>query len=178
MTLFELYKSTGQAKKALDVMQLIVQKKRDNKTLLKYAEALYLSGVYATAESTIKDITATDPENIPALMLFGKSSQSRASGTTRSKRTRKSPISIPTTRPPCTSAPKCTSCSRNCRGPKRSTTARSRPTRITRSRSSGLPKWRKSRKNMADYQLHLDKAVKLDPNDKQIQEEAGTKKKK
>jgi hypothetical protein len=31
---------------------------------------------------------------------------------------------------------------------------------------------------MADYQLHLDKAVKLDPNDKQIQEEAGTKKKK
>ena len=70
--LFDLYKQTNQPQKALDAIKAIVEKNRNNKNLLKYAEALYLAGVYATAESTIKDITATEPENIDALMLFGK----------------------------------------------------------------------------------------------------------
>jgi Tfp pilus assembly protein PilF len=41
----------------------------------------------------------------------------------------------------------------------------------------GLAKLAKVQKNMADYQLHLDKALKMDPTNKEIQEEAGKKKK-
>jgi tetratricopeptide (TPR) repeat protein len=70
--LFDLYKKSGQSQKALDAIKAIAEKNRTNKNLLKYAEALYMTGVYGTAESTIKDITATEPENIDALMLFGK----------------------------------------------------------------------------------------------------------
>jgi tetratricopeptide (TPR) repeat protein len=57
----------------------LAEKKHENPLLIRYAEALFLTGAYDTAENTIKDITATDPENIDALMLFGhiKSAQGK-----------------------------------------------------------------------------------------------------
>jgi tetratricopeptide (TPR) repeat protein len=70
--LYGLYDKKGDTRNALNEMKQILSKKKDNKYLLKYAQALYANGVYADAENAIKDIRATDPENLDALMLFGK----------------------------------------------------------------------------------------------------------
>jgi tetratricopeptide (TPR) repeat protein len=70
--LYALYEKKGDTKNALSEMKQIVDRKHDSKYMLKYAEALYANGVYADAENTIKDIRATEPENLAALMLQGK----------------------------------------------------------------------------------------------------------
>jgi tetratricopeptide (TPR) repeat protein len=70
--LYALYEKKGDSKNALNEMKQILDKKKDNKYLIKYAQALYANGVYAEAENAVKDIRATDPENLPALMLMGK----------------------------------------------------------------------------------------------------------
>jgi tetratricopeptide (TPR) repeat protein len=70
--LYALYEKKGDTKNALGEMKQIVDRKHDSKYMLKYAEALYANGVYADAENTIKDIRATEPENLAALMLQGK----------------------------------------------------------------------------------------------------------
>jgi tetratricopeptide (TPR) repeat protein len=70
--LYALYEKKGDAKNSLNEMKQILSKKKDNKYLLKYAQALYANGVYADAENAVKDIRATDPENLDALMLYGR----------------------------------------------------------------------------------------------------------
>jgi tetratricopeptide (TPR) repeat protein len=70
--LYALYEKKGDTKNALNEMRQIVEKKKDNKYLLKYAQALYANGVYTDAENAVKDIRATEPENLTALMLMGK----------------------------------------------------------------------------------------------------------
>jgi Predicted N-acetylglucosaminyl transferase len=70
--LYALYDKKGDAKNALNEMKQLVEKKRDSKYMLKYAQALYANGVYSDAENIIKDIRATEPENLDALMLQGK----------------------------------------------------------------------------------------------------------
>ncbi|HEX7510678.1 MAG TPA: tetratricopeptide repeat protein, partial [Chitinivibrionales bacterium] len=70
--LYALYEKKGDSRSALGEIKQIITKKKDNKYLLKYAQALYGSGVYTDAENAIKDIRATDPENIDALLLYGR----------------------------------------------------------------------------------------------------------
>jgi cytochrome c-type biogenesis protein CcmH/NrfG len=70
--LHALYEKKGDTKNALVQMKKILERKKDPKYLIKYAEALYANGVYAEAENAVKDIRATDPENLPALMLMGR----------------------------------------------------------------------------------------------------------
>ena len=70
--LYGLYDKKGDTRNALNEIKQIVEKKKDPKYLLKYAQALYAGGVYSDAENAIKDIRATDPENIEALLLYGK----------------------------------------------------------------------------------------------------------
>jgi tetratricopeptide (TPR) repeat protein len=70
--LYALYEKKGDTKNALDEIKQIITKKKDPKYLLKYAQALCANGVYGDAENAIKDIRATDPENIEALMLMGR----------------------------------------------------------------------------------------------------------
>ena len=70
--LYALYDKKGDTKNALNEMKQLVERKRDSKYMLKYAQALYANGVYGDAENTIKDIRATEPENLDALMLQGK----------------------------------------------------------------------------------------------------------
>jgi tetratricopeptide (TPR) repeat protein len=177
ITLFDLYKSTGQSKKALDVMQQIVQKKRDNKTLLKYAEALYLSGTYATAESTIKDITATDPENIPALMLYGQIQSIQGKWDDAVETYKEISYINPNY------APAMYERAEVYLNQSKLPWAKTFYERALKADPNyalaelGLAKLAKVQKNMADYQLHLDKALKMDPTNKEIQEEAGKKKK-
>ncbi len=176
MTLFDLYKSTGQSKKALDVMQQIVQKKRDNKTLLKYAEALYLSAAYPNAENAIKDITATDPENISALMLLGKI-QSVQNKLDDAVETYKEISYISPNY-----APAMYERAQVYLDQSKLPWAKTFFERALKADPNyalaelGLARLAKVLKNPADYQLHLDKALKLDPNNKDILEEAGKKK--
>ncbi len=68
--LFVLYKQKGQGQQALDEIKQLLAIKRDNETLLLYAQLLKQSGELAEAENAIEDILATDPENIDALMLL------------------------------------------------------------------------------------------------------------
>jgi tetratricopeptide (TPR) repeat protein len=177
MTLFELYKSTGQSKKALDVMQAIVQKKRDNKTLLKYAEALYLSGVYATAESTIKDITATDPENIPALMLYGKIQSIQGKWDDAVETYKEISYINPNYAPAMYERAEVYLMQSKLPWAKTFYERALKADPNYALAELGLAKLAKVQKNTADYQAHLDKALKLDPDNKEIQEEAGTRKK-
>jgi tetratricopeptide (TPR) repeat protein len=176
MTLFELYKSTGQAKKALDVMQLIVQKKRDSKTLLKYAEALYISGVYATAEATINDITAKDPENIPALMLFGKIQSIQGKWDDALETYKEISYINPNYAPAMYERGQVYLMQTKLQWAKTffERALKSDPTFALA--ELGLARLSKTQKDNQGYQLHLEKAKKLDPNNKEIQEEAGTKK--
>ena len=70
--LYTLYDKKGDARNALNEMKQLVERKKDKAYMLKYAEALYANGVYADAENVVKDIRATEPENLPALMLMGR----------------------------------------------------------------------------------------------------------
>jgi tetratricopeptide (TPR) repeat protein len=70
--LFALYELKNDSAKVLSEVKKILEKKRDAKYLIKYAQALYANGVYAEAENAIKEVRAADPENINALMLLGK----------------------------------------------------------------------------------------------------------
>jgi tetratricopeptide (TPR) repeat protein len=71
MQLVDLYRKTGQDKKALEEIKQLIEIKRDNKILLLYAQGLVTDGKYKEAEETIENIKATDPENIDALMILG-----------------------------------------------------------------------------------------------------------
>ena len=70
--LFALYEAKNDNPKILSEVKKIIEKKRDPKYLIKYADALYANGVYAEAENVIKEVRTADPENINALMLLGK----------------------------------------------------------------------------------------------------------
>jgi tetratricopeptide (TPR) repeat protein len=70
--LYALYEKNGDTKNALNEMKQILTKKKDPKYLLKYAQALYANGVYSEAENAVRDIRAADPENIDALLLYGR----------------------------------------------------------------------------------------------------------
>ena len=177
ITLFDLYKATGQSKKALDEMTLIVQKKRDNKTLLKYAEALYLAGVYSTAESTIKDITATEPENIAALMLFGKIQSVQGKWDDALETYKEISYINPNYAPALYERADVYLMQSKLQW------ARTFYERTLKADPSfglaelGLAKLSKVSKNWDDYNAHLEKARKLSPDDKQIQEEYQNRKK-
>jgi tetratricopeptide (TPR) repeat protein len=178
VTLFDLYKATGQSKKALDEMTQIVQKKRDNKTLLKYAEALYLAGVYNTAESTIKDITATEPENIPALMLYGKIQSVQGKWDDALETYKEISYINPNFAPALYERAEVYLMQSKLQW------ARTFYERTLKADASfalaelGLAKLSKTSKNWDEYNAHLEKAKKLDPSSKAIQEEYQNKKKK
>jgi tetratricopeptide (TPR) repeat protein len=175
-TLFELYKSSGQTKKALDIMQEIVQKKRDSKTLLGYAEALFLAQDYAKAENTIKDITATDPENISALMLYGKiqTAQNKLDDAVETYK------EISYINP--NYAPAIYERAEIYFKQNKLQWAKTFYERVLKADPNfalaelGLAKVAKAQKNNDEYNLHLEKALKMAPDNEQILEEAGKKK--
>ncbi|MBN1550046.1 tetratricopeptide repeat protein, partial [bacterium] len=70
--LFELYQKSGQKAKAQKEIEDLIAIKRDNRYMLLYAEALAMQGKNKEAADVVEEILATDPENIPVLMLKGK----------------------------------------------------------------------------------------------------------
>lgn len=70
--LFDLYQKTGQKDKARDEMKELVSMKRDNKFLIQYANACFVTGDLKAAETAVEDVLATEADNINVLMLKAK----------------------------------------------------------------------------------------------------------
>jgi tetratricopeptide (TPR) repeat protein len=70
--LFDLYRKTGQDKKAAGEIKDLIELKHDNKYLQAYAEVSIALGDLKTAENTVEDILATEADNIGVLMLKAK----------------------------------------------------------------------------------------------------------
>ncbi|MBN1306618.1 MAG: tetratricopeptide repeat protein [Chitinispirillaceae bacterium] len=70
--LFELYQKGGQKDKAQQEIEALIAIKRDSRYMLLYAEALAMQGKEKEAAGIVEEILATDPENIPVLMLKGR----------------------------------------------------------------------------------------------------------
>lgn len=70
--LIELYQSAGDTTKVIEGLKHLLEIKRDNSTLLTYARCLYAAGSLPEAADAIENIRATDPQNIPALMLLAR----------------------------------------------------------------------------------------------------------
>lgn len=70
--LVTLYRAAGNADKVLEALERLIELDRDNVTLLQYAGLLFEREKYRDAANAIEDIRATDPTNIPALMLLAR----------------------------------------------------------------------------------------------------------
>jgi tetratricopeptide (TPR) repeat protein len=70
--LIDVYLDNGQNREAITEINSLLAKKRTNPLLLKYARALYATGMYPEAASAIEDIKATEPENLEAIMTLAK----------------------------------------------------------------------------------------------------------
>jgi tetratricopeptide (TPR) repeat protein len=75
--LVDLYRKSGDLKRARREVEELVKVKHDNSFLLMYAEILYEDGKYKDVEDVVEDIRATDPENVDALMLLAKAQRAR-----------------------------------------------------------------------------------------------------
>ncbi len=75
--LYKLYIQMGQRKKAVGEIKDLLEIKRDNETLLLYANLLLEEGKYRDAQNAIEDVRATDPENIDALMTLAAIQRAR-----------------------------------------------------------------------------------------------------
>jgi tetratricopeptide (TPR) repeat protein len=70
--LINVYLESNQFAKAADELKVMIAKKRDKDLLVKYARAVYELGRYKEVESIVADIKAVDPENLEAYMMLGK----------------------------------------------------------------------------------------------------------
>jgi tetratricopeptide (TPR) repeat protein len=70
--LFDLLRKTGQNQKAADEIKELIDLKRDNKYLQGSAEVSIALGDLKSAENTVEDILATEADNIDVLMLKAK----------------------------------------------------------------------------------------------------------
>ncbi len=75
--LYKTYMKTGDKKKAVAEIKQLIDLKRDNETLLLYAQLLMEEGKYKDAHNAIEDIRATDPTNIDALMTLAAIQRTR-----------------------------------------------------------------------------------------------------
>jgi tetratricopeptide (TPR) repeat protein len=72
MVLIDVYLESSQFAKAIDELKIVMNTKKDKEIMLKYARALYEISKYSDAITIIEEIKAKDPENIEAQMLMGK----------------------------------------------------------------------------------------------------------
>jgi tetratricopeptide (TPR) repeat protein len=72
LVLIDFYLDNGQNREAINEINSMLATKRNNPLLLKYAKALYAVGMYPEAINAIEDIKSTQPENLDAIMILGK----------------------------------------------------------------------------------------------------------
>jgi tetratricopeptide (TPR) repeat protein len=75
--LYKLYMAMGQKKKAVSEIKELLSIKRDNETLLLYANLLLEEGKLRDAEEAIENVRATEPENLDALMTLAAIQRAR-----------------------------------------------------------------------------------------------------
>jgi tetratricopeptide (TPR) repeat protein len=172
VVLADVYLESGKNKEAVEVLKSILDKKRDNIVLLKYAKALYAVNRLPEAVNAIEDIKATDPENIEAHMILGKIRVAQKKYD-EAIETYKEVLYINSEYAPalCERANVYT-LQNKIQWAKTfyERTLRADPKYALA--ELGLARLAKSQKDFASYQDHLDKARKLDPNNREILDEA------
>ncbi|MFW6253801.1 MAG: tetratricopeptide repeat protein [Chitinivibrionales bacterium] len=175
--LYKVYMETGEKKKAIAEIEELIELKRDNKTLLLYAQLLMEERKFKDAENAIEDIRATDPTNIDALMTLAMVQRARKKYDDAIE-TYKEIIYIKGDYVPAVYERAETYMLQNevlwaQRFYER--TLRTDPDYALA--ELGLAKIAKMRKDKAKYVEHLEKAYKLDPNNKIIKAEYSKAKK-
>ncbi len=172
LQLVDLYKKTDQNKKAIEEMKDLIAIKRDNKTLMSYAQSLYDDGRFKEAQDAVEDIKATDPENIEALMILARAQRGQKKLDSAVETYKEISYINPNYAPAL--------CERaevhmQQNKPQWAKTFFERALRADANYALaylGLARLAKQQKNTALYQQNLDKAMQLDPNNAEIKEEA------
>ncbi|MBN1575136.1 MAG: tetratricopeptide repeat protein [Chitinispirillaceae bacterium] len=171
--LFELYQKSGQREKAQKEIEALISIKRDNRYMLLYAEALTMQGKEKDAAGVVEEILATDPENIPVLMLKAKIQRSLKQYDEAIETYKEISFIKPD------HAPSILERAETHMEQSKPQWAESFYKRALRADPSlgraelGLAKIAKLRKDIAGYQEHLENARRLSPDDEAIREELG-----
>jgi tetratricopeptide (TPR) repeat protein len=175
LVLIDVYLENGQNREAISEINNMLSTKRNNALLLKYAKALYAVGMYPEAVNAIEDIKSTQPENLEAIMVLGKVLVAQKKYN-EAIETYKEALYINQYYAPAMV--------------ERATvyylqgkyqwakTFYERALKVDKKLALaylGLARVAKAEKDIATYQIQLDRARKLDPNDKEIQAEAKSK---
>ena len=172
MTLVSLYKKTGQDKKALDEMKQLIELKRgDNKLMIMYAKGLAGDGKYKEAEDIVENIKATEPENIEALMILGDVQRSQKKLDASVETYKEISYINPNYAPALYERAEVHLLQSKYQWAKTFYERALRADPQYAMAELGLAKVAKAQKNQGAYLEHLDKAIKLDPNNQDINAE-------
>ncbi len=169
--LVDLYQGSGQQEKALVELRGLLEVRRDNATLMTYAERACAAGKYGDAVEAVEDIRATEPENVAALMLLGKAL--RALDRLEEAVEAYKEVSYIDASNVAALYERAETHFDNSQPHWAETFYRralERDPRFARA-ELGLARVARLRGNMAGYRSHLAKAVKMDPRDAQIAQE-------
>lgn len=171
MQLVDLYRKTGQDKKALEEMKQLIEIKRDNKILVMYAQGLVTDGKYKDAEETIENIKATDPENIEALMILGDAQRLQKKYDPAVETYKEISYINPNYAPALYQRAEIHLLQNKYQWAKTFYERALRADPKFALAELGLAKVAKATKNPDAYMEHLEKAIKIDPNNDDIKEE-------
>ena len=171
MQLVDLYRKTGQDKKALDEMKQLIEIKRDNKIMIMYAQGLVTDGKYKDAEEVIENIKATDPENIDALMVLGDAQRLDRKYDPAIETYKEISYINPNYAPALFQRAEVHMLQNKYQWAKTFYERALRADPKFALAELGLAKVAKATKNQDAYMEHLDKAMKIDPNNEEIKEE-------
>ena len=165
-------KKTGQDKKALDEMKQLIELKRgDNKLMIMYAKGLAGDGKYKEAEDIVENIKATEPENIEALMILGDVQRSQKKLDASVETYKEISYINPNYAPALYERAEVHLLQSKYQWAKTFYERALRADPQYAMAELGLAKVAKAQKNQGAYLEHLDKAIKLDPNNQDINAE-------
>jgi tetratricopeptide (TPR) repeat protein len=72
MVLADFYIETADYAKAVEELKALIAKKKDSPTMIKYAQVLVEIQKYTDAATVLQEIKTKEPENLDVLMMFGK----------------------------------------------------------------------------------------------------------
>jgi tetratricopeptide (TPR) repeat protein len=171
MVLIDVYLDNGQNREAISEINKMLSKKRNNKLLLKYAKALYAVNMYPEAINAIEDIKSTQPENLDAIMLLGQVLVAQKKYNEAIETYKEALYINQYFAPAMVARANVYYLQGKYQWAK---TFYERALKVDKKLALahlGLARVAKASKDIATYQSELDKAKKLDPDDKEIQKE-------
>lgn len=72
MALIDVYMETGKYKDAVNELEILVSRSQDTNVWIKYAMALYNTGSYKDALKAVEKVKNSDPQNIDVQMMLGR----------------------------------------------------------------------------------------------------------